>query len=276
MLLTELFDLNEEATTESVVAIIMGRFNPPHMGHRAAWQAASQYPTWYVGTNQSTIGPKDPLPFAVKIEAMKLIWPEVENHIVATSTWLTLASEVYEKHKPTTLVCCTDEEWVTKTIQQYNGKPGAHGFYEFEEIVQEPTPRLSSATALRDAVKNDDPQAFSQAAGVDADTPIMGTTFFNLVKEYLSQYFAPVKKSKKQKAEEPISEDGNIRLALSSEWLVTYRENGKLKQKLLRVHPSFDEERIRRQFGFNFVSAKPVKGEEYYAKKLELKNRRLA
>jgi hypothetical protein len=118
------------------VALIFGRFNPPHKGHRAAWELASKSPIWYVGTNQSTQGPKDPLPYDVKIEAMKTIWPEVEGHIVAETSWLTAASMIYKKHGDVTLLCLTDEDWVTKTIKDYNGKEGPHGFYNFKNIEQ--------------------------------------------------------------------------------------------------------------------------------------------
>ena len=59
-----LIELFEAANNE--VAIIFGRFNPPHKGHKAAWEIASQSPVWYVGTNKSTQGPKDPLPFEIK------------------------------------------------------------------------------------------------------------------------------------------------------------------------------------------------------------------
>ena len=118
------------------VAIIFGRFNPPHKGHRAAWELAAKSPVWYVGTNESTVGPKDPLPYGIKVEAMTAIWPEVEGHIIAETSWLTLASLVYEKHGDVTLLCLTDEDWVTKTIVQYNGKEGAHGFYNFKNIKQ--------------------------------------------------------------------------------------------------------------------------------------------
>lgn len=184
------------------VAIIFGRFNPPHKGHRAAWELASKSPIWYVGTNQSTVGPKDPLPFDVKVEAMKTIWPEVEGHIVAEQSWLTLASRVYEKNPNATLLCLTDEDWVTKTVMQYNGKEGPHGFYNFKRIEQKPTPRLSSATALRDAVSKGDREAFGQAAGVPADTPVAGKPFFDLVAEYLLPYQnAPKKVAKKKVAE---------------------------------------------------------------------------
>ena len=196
MRLRQLFEAKQ---TE--VAIIFGRFNPPHKGHRAAWELASKSPVWYVGTNQSTVGPKDPLPFEVKVEAMKTIWPEVEGHIVAEQSWLTLASKVYEQYPDATLLCLTDEDWVTKTIVQYNGKEGPHGFYNFKNIEQKPTPRLSSATALRDAVTKGDRDAFAQAAGVPADTPVAGKPFFDLVAEYLLPYAnapkkAPAKKKK--------------------------------------------------------------------------------
>ncbi len=188
----------------SEVAIIFGRFNPPHKGHRAAWELASKSPVWYVGTNQSTVGPKDPLPYDIKVEAMKTIWPEVESHIVAETSWLTLASKVYEQYPDATLLCLTDEDWVTKTIQQYNGKEGQHGFYNFKNITQKPTPRLSSATALRDAVTKGDRDAFTQAAGVDADTPVAGKPFFDLVAEYLLPYANAPKKVAKKKVAAPV------------------------------------------------------------------------
>ena len=186
------------------VAIIFGRFNPPHKGHRAAWELASKSPVWFVGTNQSTVGPKDPLPYDVKVEAMKTVWPEVEGHIMAETGWLTMASKMYEKYPDATLLCFTDEDWVTKTIQQYNGKEGNHGYYNFKKIEQRPTPRLSSATALRDAVVKGDRDAFTQAAGVDADTEVAGKPFFDLVAEYLLPYQNAPKKTAKKKAAEPV------------------------------------------------------------------------
>lgn len=199
MKLRQLFEaLNNE------VAIIFGRFNPPHKGHRAAWELASKSPVWYVGTNQSTVGPKDPLPFDVKVEAMKTVWPEVEGHIVAETSWLTLASKIYKEKPNATLLCLTDEDWVTKTIQQYNGVEGAHGYYNFKKIEQKPTPRLSSATALRDAVTKGDREAFSQAAGVSADTEVAGKPFFDLVAEYLLPYANAPKKVAKKKVAQPV------------------------------------------------------------------------
>ena len=57
--------LNE--TEIPTVAVIFGRFNPPHAGHKGAWEVAKQVGTagWYVGTNPNTQGAKGksgPLP----------------------------------------------------------------------------------------------------------------------------------------------------------------------------------------------------------------------
>ena len=200
MLLREFF---EAAGNE--VAIIFGRFNPPHKGHRAAWEVAAKSPVWYVGTHKATVGPKDPLPFDVKIDCMEAIWPGVKGHIVAETSWLTLASKVYEEHKASVLYCCTDEDWVTKTVIQYNGKEGAHGYYNFASIEQKPTPRLSSATDLRSAVMLGDRNAFTKAAGVNADLEINGTPFFDLVAKYLLPY-ADTKSGKSSKASAKLKE----------------------------------------------------------------------
>lgn len=183
MLLSELFEATQE------VAICFGRWNPAHKGHKVAWETAAKSPIWYVGTNKSTVGPKDPLPFDVKIEVMKTIWPEVGPHIVAEQSWLTLCSRVFEEHGDVTLNVVTDEEYVFKLIDQYNGVEGKpHGFYKFTNIVPTPSPRISSATDLRAAVAAGNREAFAKAAGVAADTNVAGTPFFDLVAKYLLPY----------------------------------------------------------------------------------------
>lgn len=173
------------------VAIIFGRFNPPHQGHVKAWETASKFPAWYVGTNQGTIGIKDPLPFQIKIEAMKTLMPEVEDHLIPEQSWWTLATAVYKKHGPVTLHVVTDQKDANifvKGLQAQNEKEGPHGFYRFKDIVWEPAPRVSSATDLRAAVAENNPQKFEKAAGVPANTPIAGHPFFELVKHYLMPY----------------------------------------------------------------------------------------
>jgi hypothetical protein len=221
MILREIFEARAKAKS---VGIIFGRFNPPHMGHMKAWEMASENSVWYVGTNKSTQGPKDPLPFGIKVKAMEAVYPEVKGHVVAEQSWLTLASKVYEKHGNIVLNVYTDEDWVTKTLIQYNGKEGAHGYYEFGTIQQQTTPRLSSATSLRNAVAADDRDLFGQAAGVDPNTLVAGHPFFDVVKHYLTPYVAkaaakPVKKKVKQPVEEPVAENSSISTMPTTEYV---------------------------------------------------------
>ena len=199
MKLRELFENKGDS-----VGVCFGRWNPPHKGHRAAWEIAANFDTFYVGTNKNTEGPNDPLPYEVKLKAMETIWPEIAGHVIPEQSLFTLVSKVFAKHGESThLKIATDEEWLTKSLIQYNGKEGAHGYYKFASIEQVPTPRLSSATALRAAVRADDRDGFSDAAGVDADTPISigkkSVAFFDLVAHYLGKHPEKIKKSKSVK-----------------------------------------------------------------------------
>lgn len=248
MKLRQLFEADSKT-----VGIVFGRFNPPHKGHKAAWELASKCTYWYVGTNESTQGPKDPLPYDVKVEAMKTIWPPVAKHIMAETSWLTLASHCYNAHKDAgTLICFTDEDWVTKTVQQYNGKEGPHGLYNFANIIQKPTPRLSSATALRDAVIKGDRDAFSNAAGVDADTPINGTAFFDLVAEYLLPYAekekAKLAKKKVKVPAESIEENTDDLESLQSELWDFYKDVHNMRPRHWTQEQWNDKEFLKKQY----------------------------
>ena len=226
MILRELFESKSKS-----VGIIFGRFNPPHMGHMKAWEMASENSTWYVGTNKSTQGPKDPLPFDIKVKAMQAVYPEIKGHIVAEQSWLTLASKVYEKHGNIVLNVYTDEAWVTKALVQYNGKEGAHGYYEFGTIQQQDTPRLSSATALRNAVAADDRDLFGQAAGVDPNTLVAGHPFFDVVKHYLMPHAekaaAKVVKKKVKQPEQGMAEGPSNAIANAASRLAN-KDDGKV------------------------------------------------
>lgn len=175
-------------TINGTVGLIFGRFNPPHQGHRAAWKLASENSSWYVGTNCNTQGPKDPLPYDVKIQAMKTVWPDVESHVKSHQSWLTIATEIYEQHGNVKLKIYTDESWVLQTLQKYNGIEKQHGYYNFSDIEAVKTPRLASATTLRRAAADNDREKFTQAAGVDAATIINNEQFFDIVKKHLGQY----------------------------------------------------------------------------------------
>ena len=194
MRLRELF----ESKNLTSIGVCFGRWNPPHKGHKAAWEIASQNDVWFVGTNQNTQDADNPLPYEIKLKAMAAIWPEVAGHVIPEQNLFTLVTEIYKTYGENVILkVATDEDWLTKSLIKYNGVEGAHGKYKFQTIEQAPTPRLSSATALRAAVRAGDREAFSEAAGVSADTDIDGTPFFDLVAHYLLQYPEKVKKVKK-------------------------------------------------------------------------------
>lgn len=209
MRLRELFEPKQDAPEApqdtfdgelKTIGVAFGRFNPPHRGHKAVWQAAATNPIWFIGTNQSTSGPKDPLPYDIKLQAMAAVWPKVAGHVIPEQSLLTLASRIYEKYgENVDLKVYTDEEWLVKTLQQYNGasdKP--HGMYKFNQIDWVKTERLASATNLRAAVRAGDREAFYKDMGVKPDVTIRvddkDLPIFDVVAHYLNQYPEKTKK----------------------------------------------------------------------------------
>jgi hypothetical protein len=208
-------ELYENVNAGKTIGVCFGRWNPPHKGHAAAWETAAQFNEWYVGTNHNTQGPDDPLPYEVKLQCMKAIMPEVAGHVIPETNLFTLAARIYANHGENThLKICTDEAWLTSALEKYNGKEGNHGYYKFASIGHEPTPRLSSATALRAAVRQGNKEAFSAAAGVSADTPIKiegrNKRFFDVVAHYLKQFPEKEKKEKKLKEKVGLVHEGSI------------------------------------------------------------------
>lgn len=182
------------------IGVCFGRFNPPHKGHRHVWEQCSSNPIWYVGTNDSTSGPKDPLPYDIKLQCMAAVWPKVAGHVIPEQSLLTLASKIYEENGENVhLKVYTDEEWLYKTLAQYNGVQGKqHGGYKFSQIDWAKTERLASATNLRAAVRAGDKKSFYHDMGVKPSVTVEvdgnPTPIFDVVAHYLNQYPEKVKK----------------------------------------------------------------------------------
>ena len=193
------------------IGVCFGRFNPPHKGHRAVWESAATNAMWYVGTNEGTSGPKDPLPYDVKLQCMAAVWPKVAGHVIPEQSLLTLASRIYEEHGENVhLKVYTDEEWLYKTLAQYNGVEGKqHGGYKFTQIDWAKTERLASATNLRAAVRAGDKKSFYQDMGVKPSVTVdidgNPTPIFDVVAHYLNQYPEKTAKAVAESSEEKIS-----------------------------------------------------------------------
>jgi hypothetical protein len=199
----------------SQVAIIFGRFNPPHKGHKVAWKRAATIPHWFVGTNESTVGPTDPLPFNIKEKAMLAIYPELKGHLITQQSWFTMASAIFERYGDVELICVTDEAWVVPGLQKANGREYRHGYYKFSNIrlfhkdvgAAKADMRKGKASDLRAAALAGDREAFTNAAGISAETMVAGHPYFDLVVHYLKPYGAKAEKAnaKKLATAEPVN-----------------------------------------------------------------------
>jgi hypothetical protein len=207
MLLNQLFE-----SVKANAAFAFGRFNPPHKGHVAVWETvAKSGAEWFIGTNPGTSGPKDPLPYDVKTAWMTAIDPNVKGHIMPETSVLTLAVSIYKhlgERQGLTIAYITDDQdwaWSGKLLNDYNGKEATHGYYNFAKIIHVPSPRVSSATALRDAARAGDMKAFYAAAGTDPNLEVGGKHYYDTVVDYLAQHPEKVKKPKK--VVEPVTQE---------------------------------------------------------------------
>jgi hypothetical protein len=207
MLLNQLFE-----SVKANAAFAFGRFNPPHQGHIAVWNTvAKSGGEWFIGTNPGTSGPKDPLPYDVKTAWMTAIDPTVKGHIMPETSVLTLAVSIYKhlgERQGLTIAYVTDDQdwaWSGKLLNDYNGKEATHGYYNFAKIIHVPSPRVSSATALRDAARAGDMKAFYAAAGTDPNLEVDGKHYYDTVVDYLGQHPEKVKKPKK--TVEPVTQE---------------------------------------------------------------------
>jgi hypothetical protein len=183
------------------IGICYGRWNPPHRGHRDVWKSASKNPIWFVGTNENTEGPKDPLPYEVKLQCMAAVWPGVAGHVIPEQDLFVMATNIYEKYGENVhLNVYTDEEWLASSLQKYNGMMDQkHGGYKFAQIDWKKTARLARATDLRKYVREGNKQAFYKDAGIPATSMITigekAYPLFDIVAHYLNKYPEKVAKN---------------------------------------------------------------------------------
>ena len=209
----KLRSLFESKHIKADVAFCFGRFNPPHQGHAKVWHEVKQHGHhWYIGTNPTTIGPDDPLPFNTKSAWMMAIDPEIEGHILGEQTVLSLAATIYSQlgdGKTITFVTdIKDWGWAGKLLHQYNGQKSMHGYYNFENITHTPSPRVMSATELRKAARAGNEHLFYELAGTDPNLVVHGKKFFETVAEACGLHPEKIKKTSKTKKVQPVEQEG--------------------------------------------------------------------
>ena len=183
------YEIDESVDAIADVAFCFGRFNPVHKGHAKLWETVQRSGRkWFVGTNPNTHDAKNPLQFEEKATWMQVIHPDLKGHITPETSILTMASTIYEtlKKDSATVAYVTDEKdwhWAGPLLEKYNGQYGPHGYYNFAEIKHIESPRITSSTILKEAVKENDEDVFYEAAGVSRDVRVNGKTFFEAVNE---------------------------------------------------------------------------------------------
>ena len=216
MLLRELYEADFQ---DADAAFCFGRFNPAHQGHIEVWKAVQAAgKRWFVGTNPTTQGANDPLPFSVKKAWMQAIYSELAGHVLAEQSVMTTASKIFamlKNNTSATIAYVTDSNdwaWAGKLLNDYNGKEGPHGYYKFAAIRHVESPLVSSATALRTAARANDETAFYAASGTDPKLTVNGQTYFETVVNAVQANPEKVKKVAKKKVEQPV--EGMIEGAL--------------------------------------------------------------
>jgi hypothetical protein len=204
MFLREFF----EAVDKADAAFAFGRFNPAHQGHVEVYKAVEAAgEKWFIGTNPNTHGANDPLTFEEKSAWMSTIYPGIKGHIIPEQSVLTVASKLYEMlgdGKSIAYVTDTNDwAWSGKLLNDYNGKQGPHGYYNFKTINHVESPRVSSATALRTAARAGDESAFYAASGTDPKLTVNGKTYYETVVAAVNANPEKVKKAAKKKTEKP-------------------------------------------------------------------------
>lgn len=183
------YEIDESVDAVADVAFCFGRFNPVHKGHATLWETVQRSGRkWFVGTNPNTHDAKNPLQFEEKATWMQVIHPDLKGHITPETSILTMASTIYEtlKKDSATVAYVTDEKdwhWAGPLLEKYNGQYGPHGYYNFAEIKHIESPRITSSTILKEAVKENDEDVFYEAAGVSRGVRVNGKTFFEAVSE---------------------------------------------------------------------------------------------
>lgn len=125
--------MNEELDNDTH-AIIVGGFSPFTKAHQALVQhAKAKYKHVHVFTTQSKTRP---IPADDKV---KYIQKAVGNdvHVSTTQTPLHAASEVFKRGaKKAAFIGGSDRKSIVDRLNQYNGKEGGHGHYNFNEPIK--------------------------------------------------------------------------------------------------------------------------------------------
>ena len=172
--------LDEIDQPNKKVVFTFGRLNPPHYGHGGLIKtlqlvAKQKAAHWYLFVSSKNEPEKNPLTYEQKCHWIRILFPEVEGHLVidpSIKTPLIAATWLYKQgFRSATFVAGEDDmESYSQMIKSGNehGRKNPEavrmgkGFY-FEPLEFDISARLTSATNSRAAATNNDPEAFARS-----------------------------------------------------------------------------------------------------------------
>ena len=172
--------LDEIDQPNKKVVFTFGRLNPPHYGHGGLIKtlqlvAKQKAAHWYLFVSSKNEPEKNPLTYEQKCHWIRILFPEVEGHLVidpSIKTPLIAATWLYKQgFRSATFVAGEDDmESYSQMIKSGNehGRKNPNllkmgkGFY-FEPLEFDISARLTSATNSRAAATNNDPEAFARS-----------------------------------------------------------------------------------------------------------------
>jgi len=164
-----------EAQKKEIV-MVFGRFQPPNTGHESLFKKLEQVAAgrkFLIFSSQTQDPKKNPLPYEVKMDFLRKIFPKYAKNIVEDPNIKTVLNAVVYLHKKgytaLTLVCGSDRvEGFTELLNRYNGS-NKYNFVDGITVVSntERDPDSDDATGmsstkLRDAAKNNDMATFKK------------------------------------------------------------------------------------------------------------------
>lgn len=179
---------NEYLIEERNVAYFtFGRMNPPTAGHEKLLDnlaAKSGKDPYYIFLSQSQDPQKNPLDYSSKVRHVRKMFPRHARRVMINKKVRTVfdaASYLYDRgHRKVAMVVGSDRVREFETLlNKYNGKKGAHGFYNFQDIkvisagARDPDAEGvegMSASKLRSFASDNDFTSFSQGLGKNMST----------------------------------------------------------------------------------------------------------
>ena len=213
-------EAESKANTPKEVVWAFGRMNPPHWGHHGLMmtlekEAKKRGADWKLFVSSKQEPEKNPLSYERKVAWLLKLYPELQGHLVIdpnVKTPLVAATWLYA-HGYRGSVFVAGEDDMPAYSAMINGgnnhgkthpellEQGKAFYFDPSEFVI--SPRLTSATSVRQTVANNDPEAFAKAvlgpryATVDPKTiHDIETSMFNEIKQGMVQSPKPVKKGK--------------------------------------------------------------------------------